>query len=74
MPIRPWNAEAPHKCAHITPYITSKRIVASQCKKHQPKDSIWHLEARILKYDKKSQLAAIANETHQLHKWLKNDI
>jgi hypothetical protein len=36
------------------------------------KGPIRHLGKYVLKYDKKHNLEIIANQTHQLHKWLDN--
>ena len=37
------------------------------------KGSIRHLSKYILKHDNEHNLTIIANQTHQLHKWLEND-
>ena len=37
------------------------------------KGPIRHLNKHILKHDNEHKLATIANQTHQLHKWLEND-
>jgi hypothetical protein len=36
------------------------------------KGPIRHLGKHVLKYDKRHYLEVIANQTHQLHKWLEN--
>ena len=36
------------------------------------KGPIGHLEKHVLKYDKRHNLEALANQTHRLHKWLEN--
>ena len=36
------------------------------------KGPIRHLGKHVLKYDKNHNLEVIANQTHQLHKWLEN--
>ena len=36
------------------------------------KGPIRHLGKHVLKYDKNHNLEVIANQTHQLQKWLKN--
>ena len=36
------------------------------------KGPIRHLGKHVLKYDKIHNLEVIANQTHQLHKWLEN--
>jgi hypothetical protein len=37
------------------------------------KGPIRHLSKHILKHDNEHNLTIIANQTHQLHKWLEND-
>jgi hypothetical protein len=37
------------------------------------KGPIRHLSKHILKHDNEQNLTIIANQTHQLHKWLEND-
>ena len=32
-----------------------------------------HLGKHVHKYDKRNNLQVIANQTHQIHKWLEND-
>jgi hypothetical protein len=58
---------------HTLHRTTYKKIGGTQCKKHAPdKDPIRHLGKYILKYDKRHNLEIIANQIHQLHKWLNN--
>ena len=60
-----------HEHAHPTPYFLQKDWWHSM-QETLDKGPIRHLGKHILKYDKKHNLEAIANQTHQLHKWLEN--
>jgi hypothetical protein len=65
------DAVAPYEHAHPTPYYLQKGWWHSM---HETPDKgpIRHLGRYIVKYDKKHNLALIATQTHQLHKWLHN--
>jgi hypothetical protein len=65
------DAIALYEHAHPTPYYLQKGWWHSM---HATPDKgpIRHLGRYILKYDKKHNLARIATQTHQLHKWLHN--
>ena len=61
----------PHEHAHPTPYYLQKDWWHSM-QETLDKGPIRHLGKHVLKYDKKHNLEVIANQTHQLHKWLEN--
>jgi hypothetical protein len=62
------------KNTHTVHHTTSINIGGAQCKRrHTIKGPIKQLGKHILKYDNINNLAIIANQTHQLHKWLEND-
>ena len=65
------DAIAPHEHAHPTPYYLQKGWWHSM---HETPDKgpIRHLAKYIIKQDKTHNLAVIATQTHQLHKWLDN--
>ena len=54
-------------------YGTYKKIGGIPCNKHPDKGPIQHLCEHILKHDNEHNLTIIANQAHQLHKWLEND-
>ena len=61
----------PHEHAHPTPYYLQKdwwHLMPETL----DKSPIRHLGKHVLKYDKNHNLEAQANQTHQLHKWVKN--
>ena len=62
-----------HMKTHTLHHITSKNICGTQCKKHHTKAPSNTSKTHILKFDKRHKLVAIAYQTHQLYRWLKND-
>ena len=56
----------------ILHHTTFKKTSGTQCKKKPDKGPIRHLGKYVFKYDKRHNLKIIANQTHQLHKWLNN--
>ena len=60
-----------HEHAHPTPYYLQKDWWHLM-QETPDKGPIRHLGEHILEYDKNHNLEVIANQTHQLHKWLKN--
>ena len=65
------DAVATYGHAHPTPYYVQKDWWHSM-QETLYKGPIWHLGKYVLKYDKKHDLEIIANQTHQLRKWLNN--
>ena len=65
------DAAMPHEHAHPTPYYLQKDWWHSM-QETPDKGPIRHLGKYVLKYDKNHNLEVIANQTHQLHKWLEN--
>ena len=61
----------PHEHAHPTPYYLQKDWWHSM-QETPDKGPIRHLGKHVLKHDKKHNLEIIANQIHQLHKWLEN--
>ena len=66
------DAAISYEHAQPTPYYLQKDWWHSMQETHD-KGSIRHLSKYILKYDNEHNLTIIANQTHQLHKWLEND-
>ena len=66
------DAATPYEHAHPTPYCFQKGWWHSM-QETLDKGPIRHLGKHILKHDNKHNLAIIANQTYQWHKWLKND-
>jgi hypothetical protein len=62
---------ATYEHAHPTPYYLKKDWWHS-LQETPDKGPIRHLGKYVLKYDKRHNLEIIANQTHQLHKWLDN--
>jgi ribonuclease HI len=65
------DAIAPYEHAHPTPYYLQKGWWHSM-QETPDKGPIRHLGKYILKHDQQHNLALIATQTHQLHKWLDN--
>ena len=65
------DAITTYEHAHPTPYYLQKGWWHSM-QETPDKGPIRHLGKCISKYDKKHNLALIATQTHQLHKWLDN--
>lgn len=60
------NMHAPH-------HTTSKNNWCHSMQETSDKGPIIHLNKHILKYDKRYNLAVVADQTHQLYKWLKHN-
>ena len=58
---------------HTLHHTTCLKTSGIPCKKHLIKGPIRHLNKHILKHDNAHNLTIVANQTHQLHKWLEND-
>ena len=66
------NAATPLEHTHPTSYYFQKDWWHFM-RETPDKGPIRHLGKHIVKHDKGHNLAIIANQTHQLHKWLKNN-
>jgi hypothetical protein len=66
------DANAPYEHAHPTPYYLQKDWWHS-IQETPDKGPIRHLSKYIHKHDNEHNPTIIANQTHQLHKWLEND-
>lgn len=64
------ESHAIHILLHHT---TAKKTSGTQCKRLVTKDPLNTVEKYVYKYDKRHNLTIIANQTHQLHKWLENN-
>jgi hypothetical protein len=66
------DASSPYDHAQPTPYYLQKYLWHSM-EETPNKGPMRHLSKHILKHDNEQNLTIIANQTHQLHKWLEND-
>ena len=62
-----------HMSMHTLHHTTYKKTGGIFMQGTPDKGPIRHLSKYIRKHDNEHNLTIIANQTHQLHKWLEND-